>query len=281
MTLVRDAFIEGLNRLKTAGIEEYESDTKILFEHITGIDHMKLLLDGNKEIDETKLAAFRQVIEKRISHIPVQHLTGIQYFMGYEFIVNENVLVPRFDTEILVENVISYLKDGMKVLDICTGSGCIAISLMLSKNNLEGLATDISEKALEVAKANKEKHSVSNLELINTDLVSGLESKYKDYFDVIVSNPPYIESKVIDTLSIEVKEHEPVLALDGGEDGLIFYRRLVDEALILLKDGGIFAVEIGYNQGQAVKELFENAKLREVRVIKDYAGLDRVVLGLK
>lgn len=271
---------KGQDFLKNSGIEEYNSDAAILFEYVTGMSHSSLLIHGNDEVDEAKANMFEELLNKRINHIPVQHLTGIQNFMGYDFIVNENVLIPRFDTEILVDKVNNYLKPGMSVLDVCTGSGCIIISLLLLNKDITGVATDISNKALEVANSNKLKHNINNLELVNTDLVQGLADKYET-FDVIVSNPPYIETAVIATLSKEVKDHEPVLALDGGSDGLIFYRRLVNEGLCLLKSGGLLAVEIGYNQGEAVKDLFVGARLQDVAILKDYAGLDRVVIGYK
>lgn len=276
-----DAYKEALDMLKNAGFDEYDSDVSLLFQYVTGIDRNGLFIKSKDIIDDSTYAKLKDVLNKRLTHIPVQHITNNQCFMGYDFFVNENVLVPRFDTEILVDAVLKALKKvsatNLDVLDICTGSGCIIISLILMNNMINGTATDISEKALEVANVNKEKLGVNNLKLINTDLVNGINEKY----DVIVSNPPYIETKVIETLTEEVKNHDPMLALDGGDDGLIFYRRLADEAIPLLKDDGFMAVEIGYNQGTAVKELFEKAGLNNVEVIKDYAHLDRVVIGYK
>lgn len=273
----QEAIIQCINELKNAGIAEYESDARILFEHVTGINKTKMFLTAKDEIDTEQVKRLKELTQKRVNHIPVQYLTGIQNFMGYDFIVNDNVLIPRFDTEILVENVLKLISEKANVLDICTGSGCIIISLMLLAKNITGTATDISAEALKVAMQNASKHKVTGLQFINTNLVDGVNGE----FDLIVSNPPYIESDVVLELDSEVKDHEPRLALDGGKDGLIFYRRLVNEALGLLKPNGYMAVEIGYNQGIQVKELFENAGLTNVKVIKDYAGLDRVVIGRK
>lgn len=274
----------GEKMLSDAGIEEAKSDAGILFEHFTGYNRSKLFTDGNNELSSEIEKDYLEAIDRRKKHIPVQYITGVQNFMGFDFFVNENVLIPRFDTEILVEKVLNHIKkinDKVKLLDICTGSACIALSTILLSKDLEAVASDISKEALLVANRNKEKLGVNNITFINTDLLDGLESKYRDYFDVIVSNPPYIETGVIETLSKEVKEHEPMLALDGGSDGLIFYRRIVNEGLVLLKNGGLLAVEIGYNQGDLVKELFLGAGLKNVLVIKDYAGLDRVVTAIK
>lgn len=283
----KEVLLKGQNELKEAGIFEYESDGVILFEYATGLGRMEINFKRDEVIPDESRINFENAIQKRMTHIPVQHITGIQNFMGYDFIVNENVLVPRFDTEILVDKIFcwikqSYVKREINILDVCTGSGCIIISLLLMIDsrlniNAKGTATDISDEAIIIAGQNAKKHKVDNLTTVNTDLVNGIDKSY----DVIVSNPPYIETKVIEELSTEVKDHEPRLALDGGEDGLIFYRRLAIEAVPKLNDGGLMAVEIGYNQGNAVKELFENAGLCDVNVIKDFAGLDRVVIGIK
>ncbi|MBQ2405395.1 MAG: peptide chain release factor N(5)-glutamine methyltransferase [Lachnospiraceae bacterium] len=227
---------------------------------------------------------YKMVIEKRAKRIPLQHITGEQEFMGLTFRVNENTLIPRQDTEVLVEEALRELSDGMRILDVCTGSGCILLSLMKYSNECEGIGLDISAKALEVAKENARLLNVQNVDFVESDLFEALENEKvnvgKDrFFDIIISNPPYIESAVIETLMPEVKDHEPMLALDGKEDGLFFYRKIVDKAPEYIRKGGKLLFEIGYNQGEAVRQLMLDKGFTKVEVIKDFAGLDRVVCG--
>lgn len=271
------ALREGIDKLKAASIQEYESDARILFEWATGLSRSEFILKANEELDDKLYANYKLALARRIEKIPVQYITGTQCFMGYDFLVNENVLIPRFDTEILVEQVLKRLKAGDRLLDICTGSGCIAISLKLLAHNIECTATDISEAALEIARQNAIRYDLNDIKFVRTDLLEGLEGEY----DVIVSNPPYIESHVVEELADEVKNREPRLALDGGADGLVFYRRLVEEAWPHVKSGGLMAFEIGYNQGIAVTSLMKDVGMTDIEIIKDYAGLDRVVLGIK
>ena len=188
--------------------------------------------------------------------------------------MNEHVLIPRFDTEILVEEVMKELHDGFSILDMCTGSGCILLSLLKYSNNCSGVGVDISENALAVAKENQKRLGL-DASFVQSDLFEQITGKY----DIIVSNPPYIRSDVIPTLMEEVRLHEPVLALDGTEDGLFFYRKIVKESTDYLNGGGWLFFEIGYDQGEAVKKLMEENGFKNVKVVKDYAGLDRVVLG--
>ena len=194
--------------------------------------------------------------------------------MGLTFKVNEHVLIPRQDTEILVEEAMRYLSDGMRILDICTGSGCILLSLLKYSNECEGLGVDISDDALAVARENAQNLGLE-AEFRHSDLLEKVEGK----FDMIVSNPPYIETAVIDTLMPEVREHEPMLALDGREDGLYFYRRIVEQCTSYMTRGARLFFEIGYDQGEAVKDMMIHKGFCEVEIIKDYAGLDRVVTG--
>lgn len=206
--------------------------------------------------------------------------------MGLEFYVNRNVLIPRQDTEILVEEVMRHLHDGMRILDMCTGSGCILLSLLYYSNDCTGLGVDISPEALETAvqnakKLNAGKAAEGKRELHVDFMQSNLFGDLKpEVYDFIVSNPPYIKSGVIDTLMPEVKDHEPHLALDGREDGLYFYREILEQAGNYLTRGGMLFFEIGHDQGQAVKELMKAAGYAEVEVMQDFAGLDRVVCGI-
>lgn len=265
----------GEDRLKEANIEEAVLDAWYLFEYSLKTNRMSFLMDRNKEVSEKQIEQYRQLIEKRASHIPLQHLTGVQEFMGYPFKVNEFVLIPRQDTEILVEEVLKEA-NGKKVLDMCTGSGCIIISLFKLSNLQKAVGVDISKEALKVAKENAITLE-ADVDLIESDLFSNIDKE--ETFDIIVSNPPYIESDEVDRLMPEVKDHEPRLALDGMEDGLYFYRKIVKEAKSHLTENGALFFEIGYNQGKAVSELMIKNGYKEVKVMKDLCGLDRVVTG--
>ncbi len=264
----------GKERLEKAGLEEAALDARLLLEKVCGTDRNTLLVHGEREVSGEEQLLYEQDIEKRAAHIPLQHITGEQEFMGLTFYVNEKVLIPRQDTEILVEEVLRYLHDGMSVLDMCTGSGCILLSLLQYSNDCLGTGVDISEKALEVAKENAKR-----LEIDAVFLQSNLFEKVEGKFDIIVSNPPYIPTDVILTLMEEVREHEPIEALDGKEDGLFFYREIVKQAGAHLFRGGFMFFEIGCEQAKDVTALMEESGYKEVQVLKDYAGLDRVVYG--
>lgn len=273
----RECYDNGWRRLLEAGVEEAQLDARLLLERICGTDRNTLLAHADREVSEQEWQAYENAIARRCQRIPLQHILGSQEFMGLEFEVNEHVLVPRQDTEILVEEVLRELQDGMRVLDLCTGSGCILISLLRYSNGCPGVGADISPEALEVARRNAEKLLGGEREYIfvESDLLQRVEGR----FDVIVSNPPYIRRREIDTLMPEVRDHDPRLALDGGEDGLDFYRRIAAESPAYLCGGGQLYLEIGCDQGDAVQELLLRQGFREVNVVQDYAGLDRVVYG--
>ena len=293
----REVFEEGKGALAAVGIEEAELDARLLLEFVCGTDRNTLLVHDERPVTATEEVTYRELIGKRAKRIPLQHLTGVQDFMGLEFEVNEHVLIPRQDTEILVEEALQELHDGMRVLDMCTGSGCILISLLRYSNDCTGVGADISEEALQVAERNTKKLlvNVTGSGLITESVLDGSASagdespavfiqsdlfeKVEGKFDMIVSNPPYICTEVIQTLMPEVREHEPLQALDGSADGLLFYRRIIEDSIRYLKKGGMLFFEIGYDQGEAVKNLMEQAGYLEVHVVKDYAGLDRVVSG--
>lgn len=274
MTL-REAYEYGQKELVQAGIEDASVDAWYLLEFTTGISRAMYFLEMQKQLSGEQEEKYREYIQIRASHIPLQHITGVQEFMGMEFDVNEHVLVPRQDTEVLVEQVLKELKSGMHVLDMCTGSGCILISLLKLGPGVVGTGADISEDALKVAEKNRAKMHVT-ADLIQSDLFERVEGKY----DVIVSNPPYIRTAVIEELKEEVKCHDPFIALDGKEDGLYFYREIVEKSRAFLKTGGKLYFEIGHDQGEDVKSLMENAGFVDVIVKKDLAGLDRVVSGM-
>ncbi len=284
----REIYEEGKGALAAAGIEEAELDARLLLEFVCGTDRNTLLVHGDRPVTAEEASAYRRLTEKRVKRIPLQHLTGTQDFMGLEFEVNEHVLIPRQDTEILVEEALQELHDGMHVLDMCTGSGCILISLLRYSNDCTGVGADISEEALRVAEKNAKrlliKKETGEIEQAGDGcpamfVQSNLFEKVEGQFDMIVSNPPYICTDVIETLMPEVREHEPRQALDGSADGLKFYRRIIEDSVRYLKKGGMLFFEIGYDQGEAVKTLMEQAGYLEVCVKKDYAGLDRIVSG--
>lgn len=271
----QEALKAGTERLKECGIEDARQDAWILLEEYGQIDRAQYLLKQTEDIPETVRIQYVHVIEKRAQRIPVQQITGRQEFCGLDFCVNEHVLIPRQDTECLVEEVRKKVKPGDRILDVCTGSGCIVISVQkLMKDQCHCFATDISEEALKVARSNAERLD-ADVTFWKGDLFEPVEGS----FDCIVSNPPYIESKVIQGLEPEVREHEPMLALDGKEDGLFFYRKIIKEAKNYLQPGGWLLFEIGYLQGSAVSGMLEKCGYQKITVKKDLAGLDRIVLA--
>lgn len=269
-----EAFLMGMQKLKEAQIGEAQLDARLLLEEVCGTDHNTLLCHGDREVSEAEEEQYRRALEQRAVHVPLQHLLGYQDFMGLRFQVNEYVLIPRQDTEILVEEAMRYLHDGMRILDLCTGSGCILLSLLHYSNDCEGVGVDISQEALQVAAQNAELLGI-RADFLKSDLYEKVTGK----FDLLVSNPPYIERKVIPTLMEEVREYDPYIALDGGEDGLDFYRRIIGGAQDYLKRGGQILMEIGSGQAKAVSELLREAGFKEIDVCRDFAGLDRVVSG--
>ena len=273
----------GCEQLSAVGIDEAKTDARLLLEWCCGTDRNTLLAHGERSISEEEYRRYTDCIARRKAHVPLQHITGEQDFMGLTFAVNGNVLVPRQDTEVLVEEVMRHLHDGMRILDMCTGSGCILLSLLRYSNDCTGVGVDISADALQVAAKNMERilgvraTEQSKVIFRHGNLFEDMDCQ--DKFDIIVSNPPYIKTNVIDSLMPEVKEHEPLSALDGGEDGLFFYRRIIERAGEFLMGGGMLFFEIGYDQGEAVYRLMEEAGYTDIEVIKDFAGLDRVVFG--
>jgi len=271
----RELFEYGRDRLCEAGIGEAALDARLLLEEICGTDRNDLLVHGDRPVEEERRLAYLRDIDKRRRHIPLQHILGYQEFMGLRFRVTEDVLIPRQDTETLVEEVMRRLHDGMRILDLCTGSGCILLSLLRYSNHCRGIGSDVSKAALEVAEKNALCLGLE-AEFVRSDLFENISGK----FEVIVSNPPYIPSGQIPDLMEEVREHDPLMALDGGEDGLFFYKKIISRAGGYLCAGGSLFFEIGSGQGQAVSELMKEAGYREVKICQDLAGLDRVVSGV-
>lgn len=308
----KEVYRAGAARLVEAGIEEAELDARLLLEFVCGTDRNTLLVHGDREVSPKEYGRYEALVTARAAHTPLQHLTGEQEFMGLTFLVNDKVLVPRQDTEVLVEEALKNLHDGMRILDLCTGSGCILLSLLQYSNDCVGVGVDLSVEALAVARENyarlrKERPEMQAV-FLDGDLFGALDGwtasgsseaalgsgeavagsvetapggreAGSPRFDIIVSNPPYIETEAIGTLMPEVREHEPMMALDGGADGLSFYRRIVQGAGAYLNRGGMLFFEIGCGQAGSVSRLMEQAGFREIEVVKDFAGLDRVVYG--
>ncbi len=279
MPKARELYEYAHREFLSAGIDENEavSCSRLLFCHVFGTDRNFLFVHGDEEMDDVRRTGiFYELVKKRSEHIPLQHLTNEQAFMGLDFYVDENVLIPRQDTELLVEEAMIEISDGMRVLDLCTGSGCILISLMKYKNEIEGTASDISGAALDIAKKNAERLlDNEKIEFIQSDLFESLPPGIK--YDAILSNPPYIRTGDIDGLMPEVRDHDPILALDGHEDGLFFYRKIIKEAKERLMLSGLLMLETGFDQAACVAGLLKEAGYTDIRVLKDYSGNDRVV----
>lgn len=271
----RELYDTGKRTLAREGIREADLDARLLLEFVCHTGRNDLLVHGERPVSREQTARYLSLIQARGAHRPLQYLTGEQSFMGLSFLVTPDVLIPRQDTEILTEEVLKNLHDGFRILDLCTGSGCILLSLLHYSNGCTGVGTDLSAKALDVARQNALALQEPNAAFLQSDLFEKVEGQ----FEIIVSNPPYIRSDVIGTLMEEVRLHEPLMALDGGSDGLSFYRRIVKESRRHLCGGGQLFLEIGYDQREAVTALLREAGFRNVTAIPDYAGLDRVVYG--
>ena len=265
--------LEGKERLRLAGIEECELDAWYLLEYVTGMKRSRYYLCQDCPAKERQIESYRELLEKRSSHIPLQYLTGTQEFMGYSFYVNEQVLIPRQDTEILVEEAVKSLSSGMEILDLCTGSGCILLAVLKLAPGIRGVGADLSPGALAVAEKNRNQLNME-AEFLQSNLFERVEGRY----DCILSNPPYIPSAVVDTLMEEVREHEPRMALDGREDGLFYYREIIRQSPAYLKPQGMLFFEIGYDQAEAVREMLLQ-DFMGIQIKKDLAGLDRVIYG--
>jgi len=288
MVTVGQLLKEGTERLQNVGVSTPRLDAEVLLYNILDVERIYLHMYPEKEVSKENEKSFWHGIEKREKLMPIQYIVNKQEFMGLDFDVEEGVLIPRGDTEILVEKVIDiyekeFSPNSVKIMDIGTGSGAIVVSLAKFINNSILTAIDISPKALEVAKKNANSNGVEKRitfhlgSLFNP--IKG-EDEYKTY-DFIISNPPYIPRAVVETLDPWVKDYEPRLALDGGEDGLDFYREITITAKDYLKEEGWLLFEIGYDQGESVSELLNMNGFRDVKVLQDLAGLHRVVLGKK
>lgn len=272
--IYRESYEYGIKELSGFS-DEASLEARILLEEVCGTDRNTLLSHPEREVSERESNKYKEYLQRRKKGEPIQYILGKWDFFGLEFNVNPTTLIPRQDTETLVEEALLFLKDGMDILDMCTGTGCILLSLLKYSNGCSGFGVDINEDAVSLARENADKLGIkARFEV--SDMFENISGQY----DLIVSNPPYIETSVIDTLDVKVKEYEPVRALDGGEDGLIFYRILCDNCGRFLKYGGKVFFEIGYNQGEAVSKLLIEAGFTNVEINKDLAGNDRVACGV-
>lgn len=270
-----EAVAAGEKILNNVGISDPRIDSWLLLEMACKIDRNFYYMHMDEEMTSEQMEEFKSLLKKRGEHIPLQYITGEQEFMGLTFHVNSHVLIPRQDTETLVEEALKLVKPGMKIMDMCTGSGCILISILKNAKDTSGCGFDISKQAINVAKENAKLNEVV-ADFEKSDLFEHVTERY----DMIVSNPPYIKTEEIVKLMPEVSEFEPVQALDGKEDGLFFYRKIIKECRDYLNPGGYVLFEIGYDQGEDVSEMMKYAGFLNVHVVKDLARNDRVVIGM-
>ncbi len=271
----REAIVLGESILRKADIVDAKTDSWLLLAMACKIDHTYYYMHIDEEMTEEQAREFEVLIKKRAERVPLQYITGEQEFMGLTFHVNSNVLIPRQDTETLVEEALKVVRPGMKIMDMCTGSGCVLISILKNAHDIEGIGYDISKQAINVAKENAKLNEVPAV-FERSDLFEDVVEKD---FDVIVSNPPYIPTDVIATLMPEVAEFEPREALDGKGDGLYFYSKILEQCKNYMKPDGYVLFEIGCKQGDSVSTMMRLAGFSEVHVIKDLARNDRVVMG--
>ncbi|MDO5591719.1 MAG: peptide chain release factor N(5)-glutamine methyltransferase [Bacillota bacterium] len=279
----RELYEEGRRILEQAGLPDAALDARFLLEEVCGTNLQTLLVFPEKKVTEEEVNQYRAFIQRRKDREPTAMILGEWDFMGLTFRLNKSTLIPEQDTEVLVETALEELKRRglgeapLRILDLCTGSGCILLSLLHKLRNAGGLGTDLSEEALEAARENAVRLGLQERAAFRQgDL---WEPVGDERFDLIVSNPPYVPTEVIPTLEPEVRCGEPYAALDGGEDGLVFYRRIMREAAGHLKPSGIIIVESGFDEAPQIAALMQDQKLRGIRTVKDYGGLDRVVLG--
>ena len=280
--MIAEALREGKLRLKAAGKEAYAFEAELLLEKAAGLNRTALFLRGEENLSEEVLAVYEGYLSEREQGRPTQYILGEWEFMGLPFHVGEGVLIPRGDTEVLVETILEkqQTEDFKFILDIGTGSGCIPVSLGHYGKFEKIMAVDISQKALGYATKNAAENKIS-IDFYESDLFTNVPAEWKGKLDAIVSNPPYIPKKDIEELMTEVKDFEPMNALDGGEDGLDFYRAIVEQGREWLKDGGWLFFEIGYDQGEDLRKLLKEFGYTEIEIRQDLAGLDRVALGRK
>ncbi len=280
----QQALEDGKTRLETAGIEESLLGVRLLLQHVLGCERIELVLNPQLELSEKEWQVFDLYISRRCLHEPIQHIMETQNFLGYDFKVSRATLIPRPETEELVNLAASLLRlnEECQVLDMGTGSGCIPVSLCLLNDKVQCIGVDYSLEALEVARQNGHKLGVADrIRWIHSNLFEQIEKSESNRCDMLISNPPYINSDEVLRLDREVKDYEPVSALDGGVDGLCFYRAITEQAGDYLKTGGYLLYEIGHDQKAAVMEMMALAGYQDVKGLQDLSGRDRIVYGRK
>jgi release factor glutamine methyltransferase len=277
---------QAVERFRSAGVERPRTNAELLLGAALNVRKIDLYLDGDRILTPEQIEKFNLFLQERLSGKPFQYIIGSTEFFGLEFKVNESVLIPRPETETLVETVIENLKDltRPKIVDLGTGSGAIAIVLAKNLKDCSIFATDISAEALRVAKENAERHGVGNqIEFLRGDLFEPLVNReLQSSVDCVVSNPPYVSPEEFDNLPKEIKDHEPIVALKTDEKGILFHRRIVENSLDFLKEGGILALEVGLGQATKVAELILNQKgFEDTEIRKDLGGIERIILARK
>lgn len=285
---------QGINTLQSNNVSDADFDAFALLEYVTGASKSDFFFKKSDEISDSCYERYIELIERRSKRVPLQHITNRQNFFGYDFYVDSNVLIPRQDTEVLIEKILEVIEanfnveisSDISILDMCTGSGCIAITIykeLIKRGfNIDATAVDLSKDALAVTEKNVEnlvgiKALNNTFHIIESDMFSNINNNRS--YDIIVSNPPYIPTRDIEKLEPEVRDYDPIMALDGDTDGLRFYRRIIEESSNYLDNNGFIAFEIGYNQGDDVKSLLEEKGYKDIHIYKDLGGLDRVIIG--
>lgn len=284
MVTIEKLLKDGTEIIKQRDYNNPLLDVQLILCHLLHKDRVYIHLNRKQEVDDEIKNRFYEMVHRRNEGYPLQYMTNVQEFMGLEFYVQEGILVPRPDTEIMVEKIINFVNNSdfkdrtLNILDIGTGSGAIAVSLAYYLKNSFVTAMDVSETAIKTANINIEKHNLKNIRTVKANIFDDVFSDEK--FDIVVSNPPYIRRDIIKDLPVEVSEYEPKLALDGGEDGLLFYRRIAEVFNKIHGEGAVVCVEIGHDQKQDVERIFENLNIfKRIETDKDLGGNDRVVTG--
>lgn len=280
---IKEMLSEANKLLKNSGIDSYILDSKLILSFVLNMDKLSLFMNKEKEIDEDKCKYFFQLINMRVKKMPVKYITKQSEFMGIDFYIEPGVLIPRPDTEVLVETVLNDIreKNYRTLCDVCCGSGVIGLSIAKLADCIDADCSDISDTACKVTGINAERLNLEKkVNVYKSNLMEFAFDKNKKY-DVIVSNPPYIKSSVIPTLMEDVKDYEPYIALCGGTDGLDFYRKITEQGKVLLNPGGLLAFEIGYDQNEQVENILENSGFHHIVILKDLADNYRVVKGIK
>lgn len=281
--VVADLLRLGIEILGKREFTNEQLEVRMILAKLLNVDKSYIYAHEDKELSDSVVEEFISIMKTRADGYPIQYILKEKEFMGLDFYIDQGVLIPRPDTEILVEYLIDYIKtnygnEDIKILDLGIGSGAIGLSLAYYCKNIFLYASDISPEAIRISKINKDRFKLDNVKILEGDLFEPFE-KLEKTFQIIVSNPPYIESKEIDRLQTEVKDYEPMLALDGGADGLKYYRDISKRAKEFLESGGLLIYEIGYNQGRQVSDIMRSEDYKDIQVLKDLQGLDRVVLG--